>query len=204
MPFPFRKFASLFRRSKQESIVRGPGITDPISNLAEIELPVCHNESARPMTEVLETVRLGPHLYQLIHSPGTLEGLARGDIVKLKPDDPRGFEVVSRSGNLCVWFYFAEIGRNRCPDGDFVRESVERFGGTCDGGGNTNLIFSIPVPFGFPAIEALFNGLTSQFPGSSWLFGNVYDPWNGFVPLAWCEAFPPFSDPPAPDISPGP
>jgi len=27
----------------------------------------------------------------------------------------------------------------------------------------------------------------NQYPGSSWLFGNVYDPWNDFKPLGWWE-----------------
>jgi hypothetical protein len=48
--------------------------------------------------------------------------------------------------------------------------------------GNTHLVFSVPVSLGFPAVEALFNDLAGRFPGSSWLFGNVYDPWNDFNP----------------------
>ena len=48
-------------------------------------------------------------------------------------------------------------------------------------------MFSVPVSFGFPAVEGLFNDLVGQCPGSSWLFGNVYDPWIGFEPLGWCE-----------------
>lgn len=39
----------------------------------------------------------------------------------------------------------------------------------------------------FSAVEALFNGLVAQYPGSTWLFGNVYDPWNDFQPLGWWE-----------------
>ena len=151
----------------------------------EIDLPICHNESSRPGTEVLEVERLGPNQYRLCYSPGVVEGLAKGDVIELSDSDPKGFHVVRRSGNLCVWFYFQEAGINRGPEGDRVRAAVEKFGGICDGGGNTNLVFSVPVSFGFPAVEALFDNLVAQYPGSSWLFGNVYDPWSDFKPLEW-------------------
>lgn len=153
----------------------------------EVELPVCHAGGGRPLTEIIEAVRLCPHRYRLLYSPGIVEGVAKGDVIELSDADPKGFVVVSRSGNLCVWFYFKEQERNRAPDGDRVRAAVEEFGGVCDGGGNTNLVFSVPVALGFSAVEALFNGLVAQHPGASWLFGNVYDPWNDFKPLGWWE-----------------
>lgn len=139
------------------------------------------------MTEIIEAVHLCPDHFRLLYSPGMVEGLAKGDVIALSHADPKGFTVVTRSGNLCVWFYFKEQGRNRGPDGDRVRAVVGKFGGTSDGGGNTHLVFSVPVSFGFPAVEALFNDLVAQYPGSSWLYGNVYDPWNDFKPLGWWE-----------------
>ncbi len=156
-------------------------------DVIEIELPICHNETDRPGTEVIEVERVGPTQYRLLYSPGVVEGVAKGDVIELSAADPKGFAVVSRSGYLCVWFYFEEPGVNRGPDGDRVRAAVDKFGGVCDGGGNTNLVFSVPASFGFPAVEALFNDLVGQYPGSSWLFGNVYDPWNEFKPLGWWE-----------------
>ena len=160
--------------------------------VTEIELPICHIEGNHPATEVIEAIRLCPHQFKLLFSPGMVEGVAKGDVIELSNTDPRGFTVVSRAGYLCIWFYFKEPGRNQGPDGDHVRVAVETFGGdyeggVCDGGGNTNLVFSVPVSFGFPAVEALFTDLASQYPGSSWLFGNVYDPWNDFKPLGWWE-----------------
>ena len=153
----------------------------------EIDLPICHDENERPGTEVIEVVQIAAGRYRLVYSPGVVEGLAKDDVIELSDADPTGFTVVSRSGYLCVWFYFKEQGRNQGPDGDRVRAAVEKFGGVCDGGGNTNLVFSIPVSCGFPAVEALFNDLVAQYPGSSWLFGNVYDPWNEFKKLGWWE-----------------
>ena len=153
----------------------------------EIDLPICHNETARPGTEVVAVVQIAPGRYRLVYSPGVIEGLAKGDEIELADTDPKGFHVLQRSGYLCVWFYFEQPGVNRGPEGDRVRAAVEQFGGTCDGGGNTHLVFSVPVSLGFPAIEQRFNDLAGQYPGSTWLFGNVYDPWNDFKPLGWWE-----------------
>jgi Protein of unknown function (DUF1569)/Domain of unknown function (DUF4265) len=155
--------------------------------IIDIELRVCHNESSRPATESIEAIRLCPHQFRLLYSPGLVEGVAKGDVIEFSDTDPKGFTVVSRAGYFSVWFYFKEQGRNQGPDGDRVRAAVEKFGGICDGGGNTNLVFSVPVSFRFPAVEALFNDLVGQYPGSAWLFGNVYDPWNDFKPLGWWD-----------------
>jgi hypothetical protein len=155
------------------------------ADFIEIELPICHNESGRPGTEAVEVEPVGPSQFKLLYSPGVVEGVAKGDVIELSKADPKGFRVVTRSGNLCVWFYFPQPGINRGPDGERVRAAVERFGGVCDGGGNTHRVFSVPVSCGFPAVEALFNDLVTQHPDSSWLFGNVYDPWNDFKPLGW-------------------
>ncbi len=155
------------------------------ADFIEIELPICHNESGRLGTEVAEVEPVGPNQFKLLYSPGVVEGVAKGDVIELSNTDPKGFSVVRRSGNLCVWFYFPKPGINRGPDGDRVRAAVERSGGVCDGGGNTHLIFSVPVSSGFVAVEALFDGLVMQYPGSSWLYGNVYDPWNDLKPLEW-------------------
>lgn len=156
-------------------------------DFTKIELPICHSESGKPLTEIIEVERLPPDRYKLLHSPGVVEGLAKGDVIELSSADPQGFTIVSRSGNLCVWFFFPKGSVSRGADGEHLRAAVEQFGGICDGGGNRHLIFSVPVSFGLPAVETLFNGLVEQYPGSTWLFGNVYDPWNDFEPLGWWE-----------------
>ena len=157
---------------------------------AVVSLKLCHTEAgSQVVSEGVEAEQLSPSRYRLLYSPGVVEGAAKDDVIELSETDPKGFTVVRRSGFLCVWFYFEEPGTNRGPDGQRVRDAVERFGGVCDGGGNTHLIFSIRVSFGFPAIEKLFNDLAAERPGSSWLYGNVYDPWNDFEPLRWWGEF---------------
>lgn len=116
-----------------------------------------------------------------------VEGLAKGDAIELRDTTPKGFDVVSRFGNLCVWFYFPEVGVEGGGGGGEPVVAVKQSGGVCDGGGNTNLISSVPVSFGFSAAEALFDDVVGRYPGSSWLSGNVYDSWNDFEPLGWWE-----------------
>ncbi|GIW97985.1 MAG: hypothetical protein KatS3mg111_1318 [Pirellulaceae bacterium] len=154
----------------------------------EIVLPICHApEHGQLKTEVVEVEQVAANRYRLLYSPGVVEGVAKGDVIELDDTDPKGFSVVQRSGMLCVWFYFDQPGSNRGRLGNIVRQAVEKLGGICDGGGNTHLIFSIPVSLGFPAIESLLTDLTRRYPGTTWLFGNVYDPWNDDAPLGWWE-----------------
>lgn len=153
----------------------------------EIALRVCHTEGNSITNEMIEAVAVCPHRYRLLYSPGVVEGVAKGDVIEFNDTDPKGFTVVSRSGLLCVWFFFEEQGRNRGPDGDAVRAAVEDLGGECDGGGNTNLVFSIPFAVGFAAIESLMDELVARYPGATWMYGNVYDPWNDFKPLDWWD-----------------
>jgi hypothetical protein len=59
--------------------------------------------------------------FQLEHSPGFVEGLAAGDVIELDMSTPPGFRILERGGNLCVWFYFPEIGQNKGPMADLLR-----------------------------------------------------------------------------------
>jgi hypothetical protein len=164
--------------------VKGNALLDE-SQVKVLELPVCHNDNSRPMTEALDVVQMSTNRFRLIYSPGAVEGLAKDDEFELSATDPKRFHVLRRSGYLCVWFYFKEAGLNQGPCGNRVRSVIEEFGGICDGGGNTHLVFSIPVALGFPELEAMLNDLTMQYYGSTWLYGNVYDPWNELKPLDW-------------------
>ena len=49
--------------------------------------------------------------YQLLHSPGFVRGLARGDVFKLVSRDAGAFQVIRRSGNLAVRVYSKNVLR---------------------------------------------------------------------------------------------
>jgi hypothetical protein len=46
-------------------------------------------------------------------------------------------------------------------------------------------VFTVPVRFGFPVIEAALDAICADHPGVEWYFGNVYDPSNGVTLLNW-------------------
>jgi hypothetical protein len=48
-------------------------------------------------------------------------------------------------------------------------------------------VFTIPVETGFERIDAFFDGLVGEIPGTEWMYGNVYDPESG-APLGWWES----------------
>lgn len=155
----------------------------------EIFLPVFKDDRSRAGEEGLEVEVLGPNHYRLVYSPGLVEGLAAGDEFAVSKDEPLGYRILKRSGNFCVWFFFAKEDSNRGPDGDQVRQRVEGIGGWCDGGMRYVLVFTIPLAVGFPAIESLFHQLVTEYEGATWFYGNVYDPVDGTTPLRWWEIF---------------
>lgn len=154
----------------------------------QIEVPFRQEQVDAPAkVEILDVRELGPNHYQLVYSPGLVEGLAAGDEFELCADAPLGFRILQRSGNLCVWFFFQEPGQNRGTEGAQVRAAVERMGGVCDGGMGFVLVFTIPISVGIPVVVELFDELVSQYEGACWMFGNVYDPNDGVTPLNWWE-----------------
>jgi len=46
-------------------------------------------------------------------------------------------------------------------------------------------ILTVPVAAGFARVEAALDAAVRELPGSSWAYGNVYDPQDR--PLGWWE-----------------
>lgn len=154
-------------------------------NQNQITLPVfdTHGQSAGFETLLVECI--APSRYRLIHSPGFVEGLAADDVVELSSEVERGYSVVERGGYICVWFFFPDKDQNRSPEAEQLCKDVETIGGWLDGGATYLLIFTIPISTGFAQIKSMFDAVLEQFPGSEWLYGNVYDPHDGITPLNW-------------------
>lgn len=157
------------------------------SKVIEIKLPIRMDPPSRPAVEMLPVAEVGPNCYRLVSSPGMVEGLAADDLFAIDREDDLGYKVIRRGGNVCAWFFFDAPGRNRGPEADRIREAVEGIGGRLDGGGHCVLVFTIPVSAGFPAIADLFDGARERIPGSTWMYGNVYDPKDGHTPLGWWD-----------------
>jgi hypothetical protein len=150
-----------------------------------IRLPVFDEDGTQVQDERLLVQQHCDSQFRLEHSPGFVEGLAAGDVIELDPNTWLGFRILERGGNLCVWFYFPEIGQNKAPMADRLRQEIEGIGGWLDGGAAYMLVFTIPVAVGFTRVEELFNSAVALIPGSEWLYGNVYDPLDRQTPMNW-------------------
>ncbi len=130
---------------------------------------------------------LGGGQYRLVCTPGWLQGLAAGDIIRLDSREPLGYSLVSRGGNIGVQCFFknCDIGQVK----KWALEQIEPLGGVMDGEYETEdfalLVFTFHVSIGFQDIEGIFRKLETMFLPSEWFYANVYDPDDGFTPLNW-------------------
>lgn len=150
------------------------------SNWLEIELPIepgeCHRE--RVIVE-----RQPEGRYRIAATPGFVEGMAAGDVIELPRDDPLGFKVVSRGGNLAVRFTCADEPQFETATA-FLSGRLAEMDGYLDATmAARGLTYTIPLRDGFAAIERVFGEALTRFPGSAWWFGNVYD--ANDQPLNW-------------------
>ena len=135
--------------------------------------------------EVFEEVPvedLGRGRFRVTSSPGFVEGIASGDIIRLSLEIRGRFEVIERGGNVCIQVY-----------GDSVIDQIqlgfghliEQLGGWLDDKGSQVMVYTVPISAGFPAIEKVMAGIVNAFPGVVWSYGNVYDAKDGETPLNW-------------------
>lgn len=154
--------------------------------MIEIRLPVLDDSGQRRFEEILPAEALGGGRFRLLASPGLVEGVAAGDELELAPADPAGYHVLRRGGRLCIWVYVSE------PPPEETETRLGRAAATLGGyldGGNTGLrILTVPISAGFERVEAELAAVVTELRGSTWAYGNVYDPRNGGRPLGWWEA----------------
>jgi len=118
---------------------------------------------------------------ELVKSPAFVQGIASGDLIKLNKDE-NTFELLKRSGNLCVRVLSKEPISPLAQD---LIPQFEKLGGSIDFENERMLVFSIHVSCGFSPVEALLNEYIDEELGSMWVYGNVYDPADGVTPLKW-------------------
>jgi hypothetical protein len=150
---------------------------------SEITLPALNDSGSLPVYERLAVEEISPNHFRLINSPGLVEGLAAGDEIEIDHTKPSQFNVLRRSGNICVWFFFP--GAIDPQVAQTLEQAIGEIGGYLDGGTHSSLIFTIPARVGFLPIEALFSKAEKETSGATWMFANVYDPVDGKTPLNW-------------------
>ncbi|UTA47972.1 DUF4265 domain-containing protein [Simiduia sp. 21SJ11W-1] len=146
-----------------------------------IEMFAGYNPSGQPVAEKLQVRANEDGTLQLVKSPAFIKGLAAGDTIKLDPKD-QAFEIVRRSGNVCIRVYAREdLG----AIAEALTAALEKLGGELDIQTPRMLVYSVHVSLGFNTIEKILGEhLTAD---CQWLYGNVYDPQDGETPLNWWQ-----------------
>lgn len=125
--------------------------------------------------------------YLLLHSPGFVRGVARGDTIELLSERAGTFKVMARGGNLAVRVYTR--GDAEVLDATLTPQ-VTQLEGRRDIKSAHLLVYSIPAEAGFEAVEAIFDQALSGSPDASWTYGNVYDEHSGQPMNWWLQAAP--------------
>jgi uncharacterized protein DUF4265 len=134
-------------------------------------------------TQPVEVEPLGNGEYRILFSPGLVEGIAAGDVIRLT--DPRLglFEVLRRGGNVAVKLGAPEPLE---PFLSAICADLATLNGRLDGATETAAVWTIPATAGFPRIEQAMAAAVARIPGAGWWYGNVYD--DSGKPLRWWEA----------------
>jgi hypothetical protein len=131
-------------------------------------------------TQAVPVRRLPSEELESLFSPGFVEGIAAGDVVKIIDAEAGTFEVRRRGGNLSVKL-LREAGIG--PVLESLEPELALLRARVDGNIERAAVLTIPISSGFRSIEAVMSRLSAEFPGLEWYFGNVYDPAG--KPLNW-------------------
>jgi hypothetical protein len=133
-------------------------------------------------TQPVEVEPLGAGKYRVRYSPGFVEGIAAGDIIRVTDPELGRFEVLSRGGNIAVKLAAREAVAGALPA---VTAALEAVGGRLDGAIEQAAVWTVPAAAGFKRIEAIMADAVGRLSGSEWWYGNVYD--DSGKPLRWWE-----------------
>jgi hypothetical protein len=154
-----------------------------VNNMTHIELFV----EGAPLgaTQPVEVEWIASDEYRVVVSPGLVEGIAAGDIIRLLDRVSGRFEVIRRGGNLSVKFAFDAASAEAASTVDVVTRELEACGGRLDGRIRSAAVWTVPVQAGFATIERVMASAVARVERSGWWYGNVYDEQD--VPLGWWD-----------------
>ena len=157
-----------------------------MKNPDKTELPFLAGikSNGEPVFESLnvEFITDTPHHFRLMESPLLTRNLASGDVMRLINPDRAEYELLTRSGNVCIRLFgneeLIDIEQRLTPE-------FEKIGGGLDVKTTRGLVYTIHVSIGFKAIESLLNETCKDYPEVVWYYGNIYDAEDGTTPLEW-------------------
>ena len=110
-----------------------------------------HIEGTEDSTQPVEVENISPGVYQVLYSPGFVEDIAAGDVIRVTDDTKGTFEVVKYGGNVSVKISDVESIIEKLQSMDDFLSSV---GARRDGNLERVAVWTIPVKSGFINIEA--------------------------------------------------
>ncbi|MFE2546833.1 DUF4265 domain-containing protein [Actinacidiphila glaucinigra] len=148
-----------------------------------VSLQVGRTSSGKPVLETLPARAVGPGLFELVGSPGLVEGCAAGDLLKI---DAEGlFQVERRGPNLCIQAFgepafdadsLEALTKGFAPLNGLVEAPADR----------RFIVVTVPASAGCPAVEAVMDAWSASVSGQlEWEFSNVFGA-DG-EPLNWWQ-----------------
>ena len=131
---------------------------------------------------VVEFLANTPQHFRLMKSPLLTRNLAAGDVVRQINPVTAEYELISRSGNLCIRLFGREELIRIEP---ILTLKLEKIGGCLDLQTSGGLVYTVHISIGFETIESLLDKTCKDYPEVVWYYGNVYDPRDGATPLNW-------------------
>lgn len=123
--------------------------------LGSVRVLAARSRTGRPVYEDLPARDAGNGLVELLASPLTAYGLARGDVIRV-PDGPQSAEIVRRGGNFSIALYPGAAGLDPAELHRLDSTLVNRFGGMVETHRDGVVIASVPARHGLDAIGAAF------------------------------------------------
>ena len=124
--------------------------------------------------------QLADDLFEVLFTPGFVDGIAAGDTIRVTDPSSGRFDVVRRGGNLAIKL-FSDL--ELTPLLTWLQPRLEAMGGRLDGRLARAAAFTVPVSATFQAVEAVMADVVRSQPGLEWYFANVYD--DDGTPLNW-------------------
>ena len=148
------------------------------------------NDVEPPGCESIPAQQVSQNEWKILRSPLYATEVASGDIVKITDTNLGSFEVVQRSGNICVQFYLGQRDADDINVTNYLVEKlsaiIEPLEGRVDAVTPGLISLTIPAKSGFSRIERAIQMATQYSSGAQWQYANVYDPVSG-EPLGWWE-----------------
>ena len=137
-------------------------------------------EGSNGGTQPVEVESISPDVYRILYSPGFVENVAAGDIIRVTDEETGEFEVVEYGGNVSVKISDTSPITEKLAQLDSILSKIYA---RRDGNLEHVAVWTIAVEVGFELIEASVAKACELLDEPAWWYGNVYDSQNN--PINW-------------------